>query len=151
MRLVSGDRSQVQLSVSSKRISRENKSKRKERDQDRQRQVEENKEKPFEILVRAKSTRKRSSVHVKPEDVVAFYKELRDIMQQSMLFEAHGNKRYIKEREKYAEENEERDQQMQPVKNRKERRKEIKKERKKTLRQTIKRQQLLEAEAILNS
>lgn len=102
-------------------------------------------------MVRAKNTRKRSSVHVKPEDVVAFYKELREIMQQSMSFEAHGNRRQVKEREKYAEEAEEKDQQMQPAKNRKERRKEIKKERKKALRQTIKRQQLLEAEAILNS
>ena len=36
--------------------------------------------------MRSKSTRKSSSTEVKPEDVVEFYKDLREIMQQCMSF-----------------------------------------------------------------
>ncbi len=60
----------------------------KERTEDRNKQVEENKEKPFPLLVRAKSTRKSASTQVQPEDIVTFYRELRDIMGQSMSFES---------------------------------------------------------------
>ena len=87
MKLRSGDQLLSHSNVYSKKISRVNKSKKTERDQDRAKQVEESKDSAFPILIRAKSTRKSSSTHVKPEDVVGFYKEMREVMSQWMSFE----------------------------------------------------------------
>ena len=54
------------------------------------RYVEENKTEPFAVLVRAKTARKSSSTIVN-EDVTGFYKEMKDIMQQSMTFKSKIN------------------------------------------------------------
>ncbi|CAI2380156.1 unnamed protein product [Moneuplotes crassus] len=133
------------VTVTFKRLFEENfkskASKKKERAEDRLRQVEENKEKPFSILVRAKNSRKSSSTNVTPEDMEYFYKEIKEIMNKAMSFEGTGKKREQKEINKYRDEHGEgQNTQIAPTKNRSERRKEIRRAKRKELKKQLKEQ-----------